>query len=232
VNISDRYSEEARAVLFTGDCLDLLSQIPDESVQLVVTSPPYNIGKRYDKKQTLDDYLASQEKVIQESVRVLKKGGSICWEVGNHVVGAQEIIPRGNITSADQATGLLADLECVSEDSTIVLAVEVKDRALTISQLRGKIPSIRERQAFEVFFVAQQGVPRDEVDETQDIIDHEFISGHNIYITDLLALARVVFALIGEAGRSEFLFEVGKQLEQHRSDIRHRRAWARLLSTT
>ncbi len=93
MNVSDRYNEEASAVLFTGDCLDMLSQIPDESVQLVITSPPYNIGKRYEKKQTLDDYLASQEKVIGESVRVLKNGGSICWEVGNHIVGAQEIIP-------------------------------------------------------------------------------------------------------------------------------------------
>gem|GEM_PF-4067908 len=141
-------------------------------------------------------------------------------------------VRRGNITSADQATGLTADLECVSEDNTIVLAVEVKDRALTISQLRGKIPSIRERGAFEVFFVAQQGVPKDEADETQALVDHEFISGHNIYITDLFALARVALALIGEESRAEFLSEVGKQLEQYHSDIQHRRAWARLLSTT
>ncbi len=93
MNITDKYNEEAEIVLFAGDCLELLSEIPDETVQLVITSPPYNIGKRYEKRQTLDNYLASQEDVIRESVRVLKNGGSICWEVGNHVVGPQEIIP-------------------------------------------------------------------------------------------------------------------------------------------
>jgi len=40
-------------VLYHGDCLDLLSQIPNDSVQLIVTSPPYNIGKWYEKKRTL-----------------------------------------------------------------------------------------------------------------------------------------------------------------------------------
>jgi len=75
-----------------GDCLDLLSELPDKSIQLILTSPPYNIGKEYEEKLLLEDYLYFHEKVIAESVRVLKEKGSICLQVGNFV-DQGEIIP-------------------------------------------------------------------------------------------------------------------------------------------
>ncbi len=83
--LSESFQPEADAVLFPGDCLRLLEQIPDRSIQLVVTSPPYNIGKEYEKKRQLQDYLQLQELVIRECVRVLADSGSLCWEVGNYV---------------------------------------------------------------------------------------------------------------------------------------------------
>jgi adenine-specific DNA-methyltransferase len=86
------FDPTAEAVVFEGDCLDLLSRIPDASVQLVVTSPPYNIGKEYEKKLSLDQYLAQQAKVIAECVRILRSTGSICWQVGNYVDGSA-IVP-------------------------------------------------------------------------------------------------------------------------------------------
>jgi len=73
------------STLFLGDCLDLLKQIPDNSVQLVVTSPPYNIGKEYEKRQKLQSYLDFQEQVIKECYRIIKQEGSICWQTGNYV---------------------------------------------------------------------------------------------------------------------------------------------------
>ncbi|WP_088243597.1 DNA-methyltransferase [Calothrix rhizosoleniae] len=69
--------------ILNGDCLDLLKGLPDESVDLIVTSPPYNIGKEYEKKKELEVYLDSQKKVIEECYRVLKKTGSIFWQVGS-----------------------------------------------------------------------------------------------------------------------------------------------------
>ncbi len=75
-----------------ADNLRFLRDLADESVQLVVTSPPYNIGKRYEKKSTLDDYVRAQAQVISECVRVLAPTGSLCWQVGNHVVNG-EIFP-------------------------------------------------------------------------------------------------------------------------------------------
>ena len=93
MTITDRYSESSEIVLFQGDCMDMLSGIPDESVQLFVTSPPYNIGKVYESKLLLEQYLKQQATVISKCVQLLRDGGSICWQVGNHVPGPQEILP-------------------------------------------------------------------------------------------------------------------------------------------
>jgi adenine-specific DNA-methyltransferase len=85
VNIASRFDPTADAIIFEGDCLALLSQIPDGLVKLVVTSPPYNLGKPYEHRLILEEYLAQQRKVIEQCVRVLDQRGSICWQVGNYV---------------------------------------------------------------------------------------------------------------------------------------------------
>jgi adenine-specific DNA-methyltransferase len=93
--ILDRFDQNADAVIFTGSCLDLLAGIPDNSVQLVVTSPPYNLGKEYERRQELTSYLSFQAEVIRECFRVLKSTGSICWQVGNFLgrKSAGHVIP-------------------------------------------------------------------------------------------------------------------------------------------
>lgn len=83
--IASEYSPSEQAVVFSGNCLDLLQTIPSGSLQLVVTSPPYNIGKEYEKQTHLEQYLHQQERVITECVRALSPQGSICWQVGNYV---------------------------------------------------------------------------------------------------------------------------------------------------
>ncbi|HOE70881.1 MAG TPA: site-specific DNA-methyltransferase [Brevefilum sp.] len=89
---SDKFDTSADIVYFNGDVNDLLVDIPNEFVQLIVTSPPYNLGKEYEEKTDIDNYLKQQEKIITQCVRVLKSTGSICWQVGNYV-GNGEIIP-------------------------------------------------------------------------------------------------------------------------------------------
>ncbi|MBI5750654.1 MAG: site-specific DNA-methyltransferase [Hydrogenophilales bacterium] len=79
-------------VLHAGDCLDFLRTIPDQAFQLIVTSPPYNLGKEYEKRIHLDDYLQQQQRVITECARTLSGTGSICWQVGNYVSNG-EIVP-------------------------------------------------------------------------------------------------------------------------------------------
>lgn len=92
MKISPKFDPTANCILFEGDCLDLLKQIPDGFTKLVVTSPPYNLGKPYETRLDLNDYLAQQRKVIEESVRILDDSGSICWQVGNYVDNGK-IIP-------------------------------------------------------------------------------------------------------------------------------------------
>jgi adenine-specific DNA-methyltransferase len=84
-NISEIFSHSESIVVYPGDCLALLKTIPDESLSLIVTSPPYNIGKEYEKRLDLDLYLQQQAQVIAECVRTLSPQGSICWQVGNYV---------------------------------------------------------------------------------------------------------------------------------------------------
>ncbi|MCK4760984.1 MAG: site-specific DNA-methyltransferase [Candidatus Aminicenantes bacterium] len=90
--INSKFDQSKHTVVYHGNCLDLLKQVPDESMQLIVTSPPYNIGKEYEKKMDIEQYLEQQTAVISECVRTLKQTGSICWQVGNYV-NKGEIIP-------------------------------------------------------------------------------------------------------------------------------------------
>jgi len=85
VRLSTSFARDERIVVFPGDCLELLGTIPDNSIQLVVTSPPYNLGKEYEKRLHLDAYVEQQAAVIRECTRVLSDRGSICWQVGNYV---------------------------------------------------------------------------------------------------------------------------------------------------
>jgi adenine-specific DNA-methyltransferase len=69
-----------------SDNLAFLGGLSDGSIKLVVTSPPYNIAKAYERRQlTLEEYVRGQTQVIAECVRVLHPKGSLCWQVGNHV---------------------------------------------------------------------------------------------------------------------------------------------------
>lgn len=76
-------------VLFLGDCMDFIRLMPDESVDVTITSPPYCIGKEYDHARSLDDFIADQMRVLPEIARITKKSGSICWQVGYHVKHGQ-----------------------------------------------------------------------------------------------------------------------------------------------
>jgi adenine-specific DNA-methyltransferase len=75
------------------DNLEFMRSLKKESMHLIVSSPPYNIGKEYERKRTsLELYIEEQAAAIAEAVRLLHPNGSICWQVGNHVDNG-EIFP-------------------------------------------------------------------------------------------------------------------------------------------
>lgn len=68
-----------------GECLNVLRHIEDGKFDLIITSPPYNIGKSYETKVSIEEYLQTQENIIEELVRTLSDKGNLCWQVGNYI---------------------------------------------------------------------------------------------------------------------------------------------------
>ena len=83
--IMEDYNDSNVVTMHQGDSRTFLKTIPDGAISLVITSPPYNIGKSYELKQDITAYLAEQEVVISELVRMLDDKGSICWQTGNYI---------------------------------------------------------------------------------------------------------------------------------------------------
>ena len=86
----------ADPVIACEDNLAFMERLPDGIMKLIVTSPPYNIGKDYEARTSMESYLDGQRRVIEECVRILNPRGSICWQVGNHVSNG-EIVPLDTV---------------------------------------------------------------------------------------------------------------------------------------
>jgi len=90
--IENHFNSNADIILYHGEVSEFVATIPDNTVVLVVTSPPYNLGKDYEKRVSIEKYLETQAKVIAQLYRVLRNDGSLCWQVGNFVENG-EIYP-------------------------------------------------------------------------------------------------------------------------------------------
>jgi len=84
-NAVTKLKTDRSAIMACQDNLTFMRPLTSGSMQLVVTSPPYNIGKSYERRSPLAEYVKNQAQVISECVRLLADGGSLCWQVGNHV---------------------------------------------------------------------------------------------------------------------------------------------------
>lgn len=90
--IASDFSPDAEVALLAGDSAENLRVLPDSFAQLVITSPPYNLGKAYETATELETYITSLTPIIDELVRILAATGSLCWQVGNFVNNG-EIVP-------------------------------------------------------------------------------------------------------------------------------------------
>lgn len=80
-----RIKKSTKVDIRCEDNIDYMRSLRKNSFHLIVTSPPYNVGKEYEKRTTLEAYVEEQSATIAEAVRLLHPNGSICWQVGNHV---------------------------------------------------------------------------------------------------------------------------------------------------
>jgi adenine-specific DNA-methyltransferase len=90
--IAGEFSPSADIVFAHGDSLEVLKTCPSGFAKLIITSPPYNIGKEYETQTKLVHYLDALRPVLEELVRVLSPSGSLCWQVGNYVEDS-EVFP-------------------------------------------------------------------------------------------------------------------------------------------
>ena len=85
-----------------GVSAERMDALPECSVHLVVTSPPYNVGKEYDNNLTLDEYRAFIKRVLAEVYRVLVPGGRICFNIAN--LGRRPYLPMHRFIIEDMLT--------------------------------------------------------------------------------------------------------------------------------
>lgn len=90
--IFDYINPENDFQVLNGDSLKVLKSIEDKKFDLIITSPPYNVGKSFETKTSIEKYLETQEEIIDELVRTLSDKGNLCWQVGNYV-DKDEVFP-------------------------------------------------------------------------------------------------------------------------------------------
>ena len=89
---NDSFNRENDVAIIHGDVIDKIQMLPDDTFSLIISSPPYNIGKSYEIKEKLNSYLIWQEDIIRKLIAKLKDNGSICWQVGNYIEN-KEVYP-------------------------------------------------------------------------------------------------------------------------------------------
>ena len=78
---------------------EIMDELPDSSVRLMVTSPPYNVGKTYDQDLSMDEYRSFLKRVMSEVYRVLVPGGRICFNLAN--LGRKPYLPMETYITED-----------------------------------------------------------------------------------------------------------------------------------
>lgn len=85
---NDRFFETENGILYKGDCIEIMKKIPDESIDLIVTSPPYDKIRRYgDKQEWSFDIFKQIQNLLQKKI---KKGGVIVWVVNDSTIQGSE----------------------------------------------------------------------------------------------------------------------------------------------
>jgi len=92
----NEFPEKLVNTIIHGSC-EQMKEIPDCSVHLMITSPPYNVSKEYDDDLSLDEYLTLLKNSFSETYRVLVNGGRACINVAN--LGRKPYIPLSDYIS-------------------------------------------------------------------------------------------------------------------------------------
>ncbi|MEW6404151.1 MAG: site-specific DNA-methyltransferase, partial [Chloroflexota bacterium] len=143
-----------------------MSDLPDSSMHLMVTSPPYNVGKDYDENLTLDEYLAFLRRVWSETYRVLVPGGRACINVAN--LGRKPYIPLHLFIARDMVElGFLMRGEIIWDK-----AASASSSTAWGSWQSASNPTLRDTHEYILVF-SKGNFRREKVDGREDTISKE-----------------------------------------------------------
>ncbi len=181
---------------------------------------------------SLESTLSLAQRFLEEKSggdRGLALCGALFDAIGIHF-GLYTKVDRARINASDEAIGQAADLECVNAQGEVVLAIEVKERTLTLTDVEGTLRKCRKRQIKDIFFTAPR-VKKDEQSAIDKRVALAFTGGQNLYVFDFFEIARSVLSLGGEDIRTTFLQKVGEHLDLWTTQPSHRQAWKSLLES-
>lgn len=139
-----------------------------------------------------------------------------------------EAVKRNVINAPDQSTGLAGDIECIDKDGNIKLVIEVKERNITLTDVRSSILKARKISLKELLLNAP-GIIQSEEKQVSDLISKTWASGTNIYRLSIKELLKVGLSLTGEIGRRDFIKNIGNQLNRYNTQPVNRKRWKDLL---
>lgn len=137
-------------------------------------------------------------------------------------------VKRHVINASDHSTGSVGDIECIGEHGELKLAIEVKERNLTLTDVRSAVLKARKVSLTEILFNSPGTIPSEE-EQVSELISKTWASGTNLYRLSIIELIRVGLSLTGELGRKDFLRNVGKQLDTYNTQPNNRKRWKELL---
>jgi len=157
-------SERVNTILHASS--ESMSDLPDSSVHLMVTSPPYNVGKDYDRDLSLDEYLTFLRRVWSETYRVLVPGGRACVNVAN--LGRRPYIPLHAYIMRDMMEiGFLMRGEIIWDK-----AASASSSTAWGSWQSASNPTLRDTHEYILVF-SKGGFRRDKMDGREDTITKE-----------------------------------------------------------
>lgn len=134
----------------------------------------------------------------------------------------------GHVNKSDAARGDVADLNCRDAQGRTLLAVEVKDRRLSIREVEDTLRVARDRGVVEILYVIRGGIDTAEETALRQLQERQFTAGHNVYAVELDALLRPCLILFAEYGRLAFVEAIGNRIDAM-AELVDRQAWQRLV---
>lgn len=143
-------------------------------------------------------------------------------------LGLYSKVTRHMINASDASTGATADIECFDVDGNLKLAVEVKERSLTLTDVKAGLIKARKESVQGLLFNSPT-IKAVDAEEIAELFDKTWASGTNLYQLSIDELIKVGLTLTGEAGRKDFLENVGIQLNEFNTQPKNRQRWKQFL---